>query len=90
MVGVEERLAHVEGFVAGHAQLLGDLRSSITRLDERMERRFAGLEGRMTSMDAKFDSKIDALDRKLDERFRWMLGLQMTLVAVVLASILAR
>jgi hypothetical protein len=145
VVGVEERLAHVEGLIAGHAQLLGDLRTAITNLDLRMERRLAGIDERLTSLeqridaksaaldqmldakiealdhkleakidaidrkldakvdaldrkidakietlDRKIDEKIEALDRKIDEKFRWMLGLQMTLIAVVLASILAR
>jgi hypothetical protein len=79
MMGVEERLAHVEGLVGGHAQLLSDLRTAVTSLEGRIDRRFdlvetrfTQIEGRLTGLgqtfDQKLDSKVDALDQKLDSK----------------------
>ena len=72
-MGVEERLAHVEGLVAGHAQLLGDLRTAVTSLEGRLDRRFdqvetrfTQVEGRLATIEQKVDARIDALGRKLE------------------------
>jgi uncharacterized coiled-coil protein SlyX len=132
MMAVEDRLAHVEGLVTGQTQLLGDLRTAVTSLEARIDRRFDLFESRFTQMDGRFtvlegrvaaldqkidskvaaldqkidskvdaldrkiDSKIDAIDRKLDTldrklevRFQWTLGVMVTLAVAVFTAVLA-
>ena len=97
MMPMEERLAHVEGLMAGHAQLLIGLRTAVTNLEVRVDRRFDQMDGRLTAIEQKVDTKVDALDQKLDGRFRWMMsmmvalvGTMVTLVGAVIAVVLTR
>jgi hypothetical protein len=75
------------------------------RVDRRFETLDRKLDTKIDALDHKLDAKINALDRKLDAKidvldqglrremgnqFRWMMGLMVTLVAVVLGAALAR
>jgi hypothetical protein len=68
MMAVEERLAHVEGLVAGQSQLLGDVRTSLTNFEARVDQRFTIVEGRLAALDQKIDTRCDALEQRLGAR----------------------
>jgi hypothetical protein len=62
--------------------MLNDIREDIRHLEQRMDARFENVEVR-----------LNILDQKLDQRFAWLLGVQvMTLLAIVgtAAAILVR
>jgi uncharacterized coiled-coil protein SlyX len=76
MMAVEERLAHVEGLVAGQSLLLGDLRTSLTNFEARVDQRFDQIDQRFDQIDQRFvqidgrftivEGRLAAIDRRID------------------------
>jgi uncharacterized coiled-coil protein SlyX len=104
VVAVEERLAHVEGRIEGQAQMLTDVGARLVALDQKFDLKFAALEAkvdrkfseleakvdrRITELEAKFGRKFDALEAKISSNFRWMVGIQFTILVALLASFIA-
>ena len=93
MATLEERVSYLEGKVEEHSRGFGELRQLIGRLDEKVDR-----------LDDKVDRRIDALDQKvdrfrqelagridgLDQKFAWVLGIQVTTLVAIVAALLAR
>ena len=82
MVHVEHRVAHLEGRVEGHGQMLIDVVGAVRHLEARMEQRFTGIdlrftgvesrlttiEGRITTLGLKLDQRVGAVEQKVDQR----------------------
>lgn len=85
MATTEERLATLEARVDEHARGLKDLRTTVAHLEQRMDRRFEGIETRLTAM----DGRLAGLDDKVSRYFVWMLGAQVSTLAAIV-TILAR
>ncbi len=73
MEGVEERLAHVEGRVEGHATMMTDVGGRLIGLDQKFDRKFAELEARLdrrfAEIEAKFERKCAELEARFERRF---------------------
>ena len=53
-------------------------RDSLTAVEQRLDRRFETI-----------DRRFDALDDKLSRQFRWLVGLQVTILLAVVGALLA-
>ena len=103
MATVDERVAFLEGRVNEQSQMINGIREAIVSLEQRMDRRFEGIDRRFDSMDLRFvgieqrlnalDQKMDAgfaaLDHKMDHRFAWLVGIQLTTTAAAVGTVLA-
>ena len=67
MLSIEQRVKIVEDRMTDHSQLFMDLRQGLLQFEERVDRRFEHVEGRLTGL----DDKVDALRQELGTRFRW-------------------
>lgn len=89
-VGVPERVAYLEGQVTEVAKSIDALRTQIAATDERVDRRFSGLEGRLAAFEERVDRKFDALDAKLSRLFTWLVGLFIVTMTAIVGTFLAR
>jgi hypothetical protein len=76
--------------------MLDSLRDAITNLEQRMDLRFEGVDGRfdivdrrLMTLDQKLDLRTDALDAKMSRQFLWLVGLQVTTLATIVAAVVA-
>ena len=98
----EERLAYIEGRVEEHSRNVDGIRDALVSLERRTDARFDslerrvdarldGLERRLNVMDVKIDKlTCDALDQKMNRRFLWLVGLQVTTLVATVGALLAR
>jgi len=75
MATLEERVAYLEGQVNG---FIG-LQETLTRFEQRVDRRFEAV-----------DRRLEAVDDKLSRQFQWLVGLQITMLLAVVGALLAR
>jgi len=90
---LDERVAFLEGRVVEHSHMLDGIREAIVHLEQRMDRRFELLEQRFAAIDQRFvglDQRIDNLDAKVSRQFMWLVGIQMTTLAAIVAALVAR
>ncbi len=72
---VTDRVSILEGRVVEQTETLTGIREAIVHLEQRMDRRFEGLELRLDAIDRRFegiDRRLDAIDRRfegVDRRF---------------------
>ena len=76
----------------------------MVRVDQRFEAidqkfaglddKFAGLDQKFVNLDQKFDQKLDqkitGLDQKLARHFMWLVGMQVTALVAIVATLLKR
>lgn len=89
---LEERVAYLEGKVEEHSRGLDGVREAIVHLKQRMDRRFEGMDRRFEGFERRFEGlerRVDALDQKMSRQFLWLVGLQVTTLAGVLAAFAA-
>ena len=58
---------------------IDDVRDAVTNLETRMDRRFDAV-----------DRRFDALDGKMDRQFRWLVGMQVTMLLAIVATLATR
>jgi len=70
---------------------------AIDRRFDGVDRRFDAIDGRFTgfeeSVDRRFsgvEQRFDAFDAKVSRQFTWLVGIQVTTLAAMVAAILAR
>lgn len=90
MATLEERVAFLEGKVDEHSHMMNGIREALVSLEQRIDRRFATIEERLTGLDQKIDRGLSALEQKLDQRFAWLVGIQLTTLVAIIAALLAR
>ncbi len=64
---------------------------AIDRRFEAIDKRFEAIDRRFESMDRRFeamDRRIDALDQKFTKFFLWIIGIQVSILLAIIASIL--
>lgn len=98
MASIEERVAFVEGRLVEHSEIFSDLRAGLSslgqridHLEQRMDRRFAQMDARFAQIDARFlqvEARLDRLGGDLSKNFRWIVGIQITTLLTVVATLL--
>jgi hypothetical protein len=78
MATTEERVSLLEAKMDDHSRQLGELRQAVVHLEQRMDRRFEGVEARFLALEDKMERRFDGVDRGLSR-----------LVAIQLASMTA-
>jgi len=82
VLSIEQRVKIVEDRMTDHSQLFMDLRQGLLQFEERVDRRFEHVEGRLTGL----DHKVDALRQELGTQFRWTAGIMLTGLVGILAG----
>jgi uncharacterized coiled-coil protein SlyX len=99
---IEERVAFLEGRVGEHSRMIDGIRAALVSLEQRMDRRFEAVDRRFEAVDRRFDAleqRFTALEDKIDRRFAttdrqiarqfiWVVGVQVTTFAALVAAIL--
>jgi hypothetical protein len=80
---IDERVSTLEARVDEHARGLNDLRLTVLQLEDRMERRFDGVDRRFLAMDQKLDAQFLALDGKISRLMNLQVGILTAVVTVV-------
>ena len=83
---VEARVTVVEHKVEENARRTDGLHAAIVELGNRMDRRFVAMDQRLVAMEERFDRRLEALEQRQSSNFRWMVGLQVTTMAGMLAA----
>lgn len=90
---LEQRLNFVERQTGDQAAMIGGLRDAVSRFElrcDRIEARIDRLETRMDRFEERIDQRFLSFDRKLDQRFGWLVGLQVTTLIATVAAVLSR
>ena len=74
---LEERVAYLERKVEEHSRGLEDLKHLISNLDQKVDR-----------FREELSSRIDALDQKFSRYFLWLIGIQITILLAIIATLL--
>ncbi len=75
MMNTGERVAHVEARVDAQAQELVEIRASLTRLEDKMDRRFESV-----------DASLRGLSTEMHTQFRWLIvGMASAALTVIVA-----
>lgn len=98
MASIEERVAFVEGRLVEHSEMFSDLRAGLSslgqridHLEQRIDRRFEQMDARFAQIDARFlqvEARLDRLGGDLSKNFRWIVGIQITTLLTVVATLL--
>lgn len=80
---IDEQVSTLEARVDEHARGLNDLRLTVLQLEDRMERRFDGVDRRFLAMDQKLDAQFLALDGKISRLLNLQVGILTAVVTVV-------
>ena len=86
MATIEERVAFLEGRVTEHTRGMDGIRDALSNLETRVDRRFEGVDRRFENV----ERRLDALDDKLSRHFVWLVGVQVTTLAAIVAALVAR
>jgi len=70
-------VATLEERVAEHSKGLEDLKHLISNLDQKVDR-----------FREELSSRIDALDQKFSRYFLWLIGIQITILLAIIATLL--
>jgi len=99
---LEERVAYLEGKVEEHSYAWQDLRERITHMEQtfnerfislenRLDKRFEAIDKRFEAIDRRFeaiDRRFEAIDQKFSKYFLWIIGIQVSVLLAVIASML--
>lgn len=85
MPNVEERLASLDGRMAEQTQLFSMIRDALAALERRMETRFDTIDRRFEVIDRRFET----IEAKLSHHLFWTVGIQVTVLVVVIGSLVA-
>ncbi len=61
-----------------------DLRADMKDLRADMNRQFADVRGEISGLRVDTNRRFEALDQKVDRDFRWLVGIQMTVMLTVI------
>ena len=82
MSSIEERVAYLEGQVSEQSHLLVEVRTAIRQLQETV----AQLKTDSVTR-TEFREAITRLDDKMDRQFTWLVGIQVTTLATIVAAL---
>lgn len=81
--GIENRFVGLEGRLTG-------LEGRLTALDQKVDRKTDGLDLKIGALGLTLERKVGKLDQKLDNHFRWLVGIQFAMLIAFVASFIAR
>jgi predicted RNase H-like nuclease (RuvC/YqgF family) len=97
-ITLEERVAYLEGKVEEHSKVWSDLKDMMINHDakmiafeQRIDRRFEAIDRRFEAIDRRFeaiDRRFEAIDQKFSKYFLWIIGIQVSVLLAVIASML--
>jgi hypothetical protein len=88
-----DRVAHLEGRVEEQVRMVDGIRDSVTKLEQRMDRRFEVVDRRFDGIDRRLDAmdrRLDVMDAKISRHFFWLVGIQLTTLTAIVTAIAAR
>ena len=95
---LEERVAYLEGKVEEHSKVWSDFKdmminhdSKMIAFEQRIDRRFEAIDRRFEAIDRRFeaiDRRFEAIDQKFSKYFLWIIGIQVSVLLAVIASML--
>jgi hypothetical protein len=91
VASIEERVAFVEGRLVEHSEMFSDLRAGLSGLGQRIDRLEQRMDHRFEQVDARFlqvEARLDRLGGDLSKSFRWIVGIQITTLLTVVATLL--
>jgi archaellum component FlaC len=91
----EERLASLEARMDRINDLIAmvaDLRADMNRRFDAVDRKFEAIDRKFEAIDRKFeavDGKIESVRSDAHREFRWVVGIQLTTMAAVIAALIS-
>lgn len=86
----EERVAYLEGRVEEHSRSIDGIREAVVSLERRTDARFDAFEQRVDRRFEAVERRLDGLDEKTTRYFVWLVGIQVTTWAAVVAALVGR
>ena len=89
----EARLQEQVGVTDGLRDAVASLDKRVDSLDQRIERRFEAIDRRFEAIDRRFeavDRRFEALDAKISRQFLWLVGIQLTTLTAIVATLATR
>ncbi len=74
---LEERVAYLEGKVEEHSKVWADLKDIMVNH-----------ESKMIAFEQRIDRRFEAIDQKFSKYFLWIIGIQVSVLLAVIASML--
>lgn len=81
---LDRRLAHLEGWREGQEGVLLGFRDDLQELKQAV----ALTNQRIETLRQETNQRIDALHQKVDLQFRWLVGIQLTVLVVLVVALL--
>ena len=88
--GIREAVQNLEARLDRRFEAIDRRFDAIDRRFEAVDRRFETIEYRLTALDQKLDRRVDGLDQKMSRHFMWLVGIQLTTLAAIIAALVAR
>ena len=87
--GIREALVNFEQRMDGRFEAIDRRFEAIDRRFEGLDLRLAGLDQKLDRSVAALDQKLSAFDQKLDQRFGWLIGIQVTTLLAMVTTLVA-
>jgi uncharacterized coiled-coil protein SlyX len=97
---IEDRIAYLEGRVEEQSHRIDGVREAVVSLDRRIENlerrmdaRFEAVDCRFEGIDRRFEGlerRLDGFDEKMTRYFVWLIGVQVSTLAAVVAAFASR
>lgn len=83
---LSERMAHLEGAFEQIGLHLANIDARFAAVDARV----TSLENRLAGFESRVETRFDAMDRKIDQRFMWTIGVVVAAWFTTIAAIFFR
>lgn len=92
MIAFEARMAAVEERVNMHIDIIGELRTDVATLTERvgaLEQRIERFEDKVDRRFERMEDRFDRLDERMSRQFMWLVGVGVATLVSMFASLFA-
>jgi predicted nucleic acid-binding Zn-ribbon protein len=89
-VSLEERVARIEGILEQVDKRLNHLESEVRELRSEMRGEIGSLRGEISGVRSELGSEIRELRRDLNNRFFWLLGVQISMWVTIILAVLIK
>jgi hypothetical protein len=86
---LESRVTSVEDHVMDHVQTFDLFREEVRGRFSGVDLRLHHLDGRMERLEGRMERRFELMDAKISRQFVWLVGLQVTTMATVVAALAA-